>query len=134
MIWSQPLSLTQQALTKIPTSLTYAPCINRWSSAVMPKEMYALIDAMPFHFKVAPKTDVPDFPPVFEADCTKPKPYTCKQTISISRKFNCNKNYYKMWINIYCAMCNTLDTHIVNAIKTAPLSNCPALDGTVIYH
>ncbi len=59
----------------------------------MSKEMYALVGGTPFKAGNKPKTDVPIFPKIFEADGITPIPYTCEQTISITRKFDCKQNY-----------------------------------------
>jgi hypothetical protein len=70
----------------------------------------------------------PTFPKIFEADGVTPIPYTCKQTISITRKFDCKQNYYKTCINIYPAVYDTLDSHIGNAYKVAPLTSPPTIN------
>jgi hypothetical protein len=66
--------------THFAQALKHLPClqstVNRWSGEVMSKKMYALVDGTPFKADYKPKTDVPNFPKIFEADGITPIPYT----------------------------------------------------------
>jgi hypothetical protein len=53
--------------------------------------MYALGEGTPFKPGEKPTSDVPKFPKIYKADSITQIPYTHKQTISITRKFNCNQ-------------------------------------------
>lgn len=61
--------------------------VNVWSGAVMSPIMYALIDVTPFHFNIAPTTDVVDFPPLFAANGITPIPYKREETIRMNAMF-----------------------------------------------
>ncbi len=86
--------------------------------------MYALVDCTSFKPGQKPKLYVPEFPNIYKADgitqILTQIPYTCKQTISITKKFDQNQNYYKTCINIYHAVYDTLDSHFGNAFKVVP--------------
>jgi hypothetical protein len=113
-----------QALKRIPCPQS---TVNRWSGAVMSKEMYALIDATPFTPGKKPTTNVPDFPRRFEADGTTVIPYTCEKTINITRKFDREQNYYKTCMNIYRAVYDTLDSHVGDTFKVGPATTPPMI-------
>ena len=49
-----------RALKKLPCPQL---AFNRWSGAVMSPPMYTLVDRTPFHFNIAPATEVADFCP-----------------------------------------------------------------------
>lgn len=100
------------------------PCpqsaVNGWSGAVMSPPMYALIDGTPFNFNIAPATDVPYFPPIYEADGITLIPYKREQTLSITANFKRAKNYNDTWTNIFRAVYDTHDAHVHDAFKVAP--------------
>jgi hypothetical protein len=54
--------------------------VNGWLGAVMSKDMYALVDGTPFKAGNKPKTEVPGFPKICEADGIIPIPNTHEQT------------------------------------------------------
>jgi hypothetical protein len=91
----------------------------------MSEEMYALVEGTPFKAGNKPKTEGPNFPKIFKADGITSIPYTHKQTISITRKFDCKQNYYKTYI--YRTVYDTLDSHIDNAYKVAPPTSPPTI-------
>jgi hypothetical protein len=93
----------------------------------MSKKIYALVDSTLFKAGNKSKTKVPNFPKIFEADGITPIPNTCQQTISITRKFDCNQNYCKTCINIYCAVHDGLDSHIGDAYKVSPPTSPPTI-------
>jgi hypothetical protein len=88
--------------------------------------MYALIDTTAFHWKIKPKTLVPDFLACFklQADCTQGAslPYSWEEILTITAEHTLEKNYYETGINVCCTCFDVLDTHIANAYKTAPTS------------
>ncbi len=49
----------------------------------MSPEMYALIDATPFHLRIATKTNTPDYPDKLDAQGVS-IPYTCKEKSKIT--------------------------------------------------
>ncbi len=61
------------------------------------------------------------------ADGIIPIPYTHKQTISITRKFDCKQNYCKTCINIYCVVYDRLNSHIDDDYKVAPPMSPPTI-------
>ena len=54
----------------------------------MPPPMYALVEGTPFHFNIAPATEVADFPPMYAADGVTLIPYKREETVSINAKSN----------------------------------------------
>ena len=54
-----------RALKKLPCPQLAA---NGWYGAVMSPPMYALVNGTPFHFNIAPATEVADFLPMYAAD------------------------------------------------------------------
>ncbi len=85
----------------------------------MSKEMYELVDGTPFKPSQKPKLDVPELPKIYKADGITKIPYTCKQTISITPKFNWDQDYCKTCINICRVVYDTLNRHIGDAFKVA---------------
>jgi hypothetical protein len=112
-----------RALKRITSSQS---SVNRWAGFVLTPMMHALIDPKPFDLKLLnlpTTTGVPEFPPIYAADGTTVIPYTGEQTLHITAAFTCQKNYYDTACHIYCAVYNTLDTHIDDAFKVAPPTN-----------
>ena len=77
--------------------------------------MYALLDMTPFHFNIAPATEVADFPPMYAADGVTLIPYKREETVSISTKFKWAKSYTDTWKTIFHAVYDTLDLHVHDA-------------------
>jgi hypothetical protein len=117
--------------THFTWALKHLPCpqltVNGWLGAVMAKEMYALVDGTPFKAGNKPTTVVPNFPNIFKADGITPISYTHKQTIRVTRKFDCKQNYYKACINIYCTVYYRLTSHIGDSYKVAPPTSTPTI-------
>jgi hypothetical protein len=90
--------------------------------------MYALISAKPFTNEMELKMLIPNFPPIFKSNDTTIIPHTCEQMLKIMAKFAHKKNYYNTACNIYCAVYNTLDTHIDDVFKVVP-STIPPMIG-----
>ncbi len=90
----------------------------------MSPEMYALIDANPFHLRIAIKTTTPDYPDKLDTQGVS-IPYTRKEKSKIDAEFLRMKNYFKTWKNIYCVVYDTLDMHVNDAFKVAPMTNPP---------
>ncbi len=104
--------------------------VNGWAGFVLTPVMYALIDPKPFNLKLLnlpTTTGVPKFPPIYAADGTTIIPYTREQTLRITAAFTRQKNYYDTACNIYCAVYDTLDTHVNDAFKVAPPTNPPTI-------
>lgn len=85
----------------------------------MSPEMYALIDPNAFHLNIAPQTDTPYYPDVFDANGNL-IPYTRKQKSTIDAEFLRSKNYFESWKNIYRAVYDALDVHVNDTFKVAP--------------
>jgi hypothetical protein len=100
--------------------------MNRWASAVLAPAMYTLIDTNAFHWKIKPKTLVPDFPSRFalQADGTQGAslPYSWEEILAITAEHTLKKNYYETGINVSHACFDVLNAHVANAYKTAPAS------------
>jgi hypothetical protein len=90
----------------------------------MSPEMYALINATPFHLSIMTKTTTPDYPDKLDVQGVS-IPYTRKEKSKIDAEFLRAKNYFKTWKNIYCAVYDTLDMHVNDAFKVAPATNPP---------
>ncbi len=114
--------------THFSRALKQIPCpqssVNGWAGAVMSPEMYALIDATPFHLRIATKTTTPDYPDKLNVQGVS-IPYTREEKSKIDTEFLHVKNYFETWKNIYCAVYDTLDMHINDAFKVAPATNPP---------
>ncbi len=59
----------------------------------MSPEMYALINAMPFHLWIATKTTTPDYPDKLDVQGVS-IPYTLKEKSKIDAEFLRAKNYF----------------------------------------
>jgi hypothetical protein len=90
----------------------------------MSPEMYALIDATPFHLRIATKTTTPDYPDKLDVQGVS-IPYTCKKKSKIDAEFLRAKNYFETWKNIYHAVYDTLDMHVNDTFKVVPATNPP---------
>jgi hypothetical protein len=86
--------------------------------------MYALINATPFHLRIATKTTTSDYPDKLDAQGVS-IPYTSKEKSKIDAEFLRAKNYLKTWKSIYCGLYDTLDMHVNDAFKVAPATNPP---------
>jgi hypothetical protein len=88
--------------------------------------MYALIDTTAFHWKIKPKTPVPDFLTRFalQADGTQGAslPYSWEKILTITAEHTLKKNYYETGISV-------LETHVADAYKMAPAYAHPPLVG-----
>jgi hypothetical protein len=120
-----PNFLNLQALQSyFAKALKCIPCpqspINRWSGAVLSPNMYAPIDLTPFHLNIIPKPDVANFPPRFLADGVTTHPYSHEEILTISAEFALEKNYVDTDINVFCAVFDTLNSHVSDAYKIAP--------------
>jgi hypothetical protein len=114
--------------THFAHALKQIPCpqssVNGWAGAVMSPEMYALINATPFHLMIATKTTTPDYPDKLDAQGVS-IPYMRKEKPKIDAEFLRAKNYFKTWKNIYRTVYDTLDMHVNDAFKVAPTTNPP---------
>jgi hypothetical protein len=110
-----------RALKQIPCSQS---SVNGWAGAVMSPEIYALTDATPFHLRIATKTTTPDYPDKLDAQGVI-IPYTREEKSKIDAEFSRTKNYFKTWKNIYCTVYDTLNMHINDAFKVAPVTTPP---------
>jgi hypothetical protein len=90
----------------------------------MSPEMYALIDATPFHLRIVTKTTTPDYPDKLDAQGVS-IPYKHKEKSKINADFLRAKNYFETWKNIYRAVYDTLAMHVNDAYKVAPATNPP---------
>jgi hypothetical protein len=90
----------------------------------MSPEMYALINATPFHLRIATKTTTPDYPDKLDVQGVS-IPYTCKKKSKIDAEFLRAKNYFETWKNIYHAVYDTLDMHVNDAFKVVPATTPP---------
>jgi hypothetical protein len=90
----------------------------------MSPEMYALIDATPFHLRIVTKTTTPDYPDKLDGQGVI-IPYTPKEKSKIGAEFLRAKNYFETWKNIYCVVYDTLDMHVNDAFKVAPMTTPP---------
>jgi len=81
--------------------------------------MNALVDKTPFHFNIGPATEVADFPPMYAADRVTLIPYKREETVSINAKFKQAKTCNNIWKNIFCAVYNTINLHVHEAVKVA---------------
>ncbi len=123
---------TDLALKLLRTHFTHAlkqiPCpqssVNGWAGAAMSPEMYALINATPFHLRITTKTTTPDYPDKLDAQGVS-IPYTREEKSKINAEFLCAKNYFETWKNIYCAVYDTLIMHVNDTFKVAPATNSP---------
>jgi hypothetical protein len=92
----------------------------------MSPEMYALINATPFHLRIVTKTTTPDYPDKLDAQGVS-IPYTCKEKSKIDAEFLRAKKYFETWKNIYRAVYDTLDMNVNVAFKVAPATNPPTI-------
>jgi hypothetical protein len=90
----------------------------------MSPEMYALINATPFHLRIATKTTTPDYPDKLDVQGVS-IPYMRKEKAKIDAEFLPAKNYFKTWKNIYRAVYDTLDMHVNDAFQVALATNPP---------
>jgi hypothetical protein len=89
--------------------------------------MYALVDDKPFNNEMELKMLIPAFPPIFASNSTMVIMYTYKQTLKITARFACKKNYYDTTCNIYHVVYDVFDTHVDDAFKVAPSTVLPTI-------
>ncbi len=111
------------ALKKIPCPQS---SVNGWAGAVLSPAMYALINPTPFHWNIT-TTPVSEFPLRYAATTDGSLgasiAFTHKEILTITAKHTRTKHYHDTGTNICHACFNTLDTHVNDAYKTAPLSS-----------
>ena len=84
---------------------------------------------MPFDMKLLNlpnNSGVPEFPEVKATNGTI-VPFMREQTLHITATFQHQKNYYDTACNIYHAVYDTLDAHINDAFKVAPVTTPPTI-------
>ncbi len=85
---------------------------------------YILINPTPFYLNIAPTTATPVYPIKYNPEGVIVL-YTRKEKSTIDASFSMVKNYFETWTNIYLACYDTLDAHVNNAFKVAPLITPP---------